>query len=139
MTDYQQQPDSYWKEKLTPEQYRILREKGTELPFSGSLNTMTEKGMYSCGACGQELFSSTAKYHSRSDWPSFWQAMDSSKIELHDDDSHGMNRVEVTCSRCGSHLGHVFEDSQQPTGQSFCINSCALNFNDINDKKEKNE
>lgn len=139
MTDYKQKPDSYWKEKLTPEQYRILRVKGTELPFTGALNTMAKNGVYSCGACGQELFSSTSKYRSHSGWPSFWQVMDTSNIELHDDVSHGMSRVEVACSRCGSHLGHVFEDGQQPSGQSFCINSCALHFNDLNDQKDKNE
>lgn len=139
MVDYRQKPDSYWKEKLTPEQYRTLREKGTEMPFSGELNAMDKDGVYTCGACGQELFSSETKYQSHSGWPSFWQAIDSSKIELHDDDSAGMHRVEALCSNCGSHLGHVFDDGPQPSGQRFCINSSSLCFLDKSIKKEKNE
>lgn len=122
-----------WKRELTPEQYRILREKGTEAPGTGEYYHSKEKGMFLCGACGQELFSSDTKYESGSGWPSFWEPVASSNVELAEDDSHGMRRVEVMCSRCGSHLGHVFEDGPaDKTGQRFCINSASL-------KLKKNE
>jgi len=117
-----------WKSKLTPEQYHILVEKGTEAPFSGELLNNKKDGMYACAACGTELFSSDTKYESGSGWPSFWSAVDDSKVKLVPDDSHGMHRTEVQCANCGGHLGHLFEDGPNPTGQRYCINSCALDF-----------
>ena len=120
-------PDEYWRKKLTPEQYRVLREKGTEIPFTGKLTSNKEKGMYTCAACGEALFSSDTKYETGSGWPSFYDAVDKNKIELFDDNSHGMHRIEVRCATCGGHLGHVFDDNT-PTGKYYCINSCSLDF-----------
>lgn len=124
--------DDEWKKKLSPERYHVLREKGTEAPFSGDLLENTDTGEYKCGACGQIIFKSDAKYHSDmpglAGWPSFAEVADSGKVELVDDDSMGMHRVEVVCSNCGSHLGHVFDDPDSPTGKHYCINSCALDF-----------
>jgi peptide-methionine (R)-S-oxide reductase len=118
-----------WKKELTPEEYRILREKGTEAPGSGELYHNKESGMYVCRACGAELFSSDAKYDSGSGWPSFWQAVDPSKITKAVDESFGMIRTEIMCARCGSHLGHVFDDGpKETTGKRFCVNSASLKF-----------
>ena len=115
-----------WQKELSPEQYRILREKGTEAPFTGEYVNTKEQGMYACAACGNQLFSSNTKFDSGTGWPSFDQAIPGS-VELHDDNSLGMHRVEVTCARCGSHLGHVFPDGpDQTTGQRYCINSACL-------------
>ncbi len=127
-----------WKKKLTPEQYQVLREKGTELPFSGKYVNHKETGNYMCVACGAELFSSDTKFDSHCGWPSFFKAK-SQNIELRDDNSHGMQRIEVLCKNCGGHLGHVFDDGPKPTGQRFCINSVALDFKKENDEKTKNE
>jgi peptide-methionine (R)-S-oxide reductase len=127
--DMKNKDEAYWKEKLTPEQYEILREKGTEPPFSGELLDNKETGMYKCAACDAELFSSDTKFESQSGWPSFYQAVGEDKIELVNDDSHGMHRIEAKCANCGSHLGHVFDDGpQDKTGKRFCINSRCLNF-----------
>ena len=126
--DFKNKPDDYWKKKLSPEQYRVLREKGTEAPGSGKFYKNSEKGMYICGACGQALCSSDTKYDSDCGWPSFDRSL-TGNVTFHDDFSHGMHRTEVTCSRCGSHLGHVFDDGpKDTTGKRFCINSLSLDF-----------
>ncbi len=118
-----------WKKKLTREQFRILREKGTEPAFTGVLLKNKSEGTYVCAACGNELFSSETKFESGSGWPSFWDIVDPKKIELREDDSFGMKRTEVLCARCGSHLGHLFDDGpKDKTGLRYCINSAALNF-----------
>jgi len=117
-----------WKKVLTPEQYRILREKGTERAFTGLYWNSHESGVYACAGCGQELFDSDTKFDSGTGWPSFWDAIDRSRVEIRDDFSHGMHRLEVVCSRCGGHLGHLFDDGPQPTGQRYCINSASLKF-----------
>lgn len=134
MTDMKHLTEEEWKEKLTPEQYHILREKGTERPFSSAVFTNNEKGMYSCAACGHELFASDAKYElDPSDpnygWPSFNQPKNREHIELREDNSFGMGRIEVICKNCGSHLGHMFKDgTNDVTGEHYCINGCALEF-----------
>lgn len=121
--------EKYWKEKLTPEQYQVVREKGTEAPFTGKYWNNHEIGMYVCVACGQPLFSSDAKFESKSGWPSFDNPVNIEHIEVHEDLSHGMQRTEVICKNCGAHLGHVFDDGpKETTGKRFCINSCSLNF-----------
>lgn len=129
MPDATKKSEEQWRKELTPEEYRILREKGTEPPGSGELYHNTEKGMYVCRGCGAELFSSDAKYDSGSGWPSFWQAVDPSKITKKTDASMGMTRTEIMCARCGSHLGHVFDDGpKETTGKRFCVNSMSLKF-----------
>ena len=117
--------DAEWRALLTPEQYHVCREKGTERAFSGAYTDTEEKGTYACVACGQLLFTSDTKFHSGTGWPSFWQPIKGGVAEV-TDHSHGMDRTEVTCSRCGSHLGHVFEDGPKPTGLRYCMNSVAL-------------
>jgi len=121
-----------WKKKLTPEQYRVLRKKGTETPGTGKFLNHDEKGMYTCAACGAELFKSDAKYESTMPgligWPSFSDAKSNSAIELHDDNELGMKRIEVTCKTCGGHLGHLFPDETSPNNKHYCINSVSLNF-----------
>jgi peptide-methionine (R)-S-oxide reductase len=126
--DLKKMPDSYWKEKLSSEQFAVCRLNGTESPFSGKYNDHYESGVYKCVACGSELFKSDDKFKSGSGWPSFSEAMDSQRVELVEDYSHGMSRVEVKCATCGSHLGHVFDDGPAPSGKRFCINSVALDF-----------
>ncbi len=118
-----------WRQKLTPEQYRVLRQQGTEAPFSGKLLYNTKAGTYVCQACGQPLFSSDTKFGTRDGWPSFYDVAKKGNVTLKDDTSFGMHRTEVVCSNCGSHLGHLFDDApEQPGGMHYCINSAALDF-----------
>jgi len=118
-------PDG-WKKRLTPEEYRILREKGTERPFTGEYCHTKSPGTYVCAGCGNELFSSETKYDSGSGWPSFWRPLSAESVATEEDDKYGMHRTEVLCRTCGGHLGHVFDDGPQPTGQRYCMNSVAL-------------
>ena len=117
-----------WRAQLTPEQYHVVRQKGTERAFSGKYNKHKEKGVYHCVACGNELFSSGTKFNSGTGWPSFYAPISADKVTEVRDVSHGMVRTEVVCSRCGGHLGHVFDDGPKPTGLRYCLNSVALDF-----------
>ena len=117
-----------WKEQLTPEEYNICINKGTEPPFSGKYNDMKEKGIYKCVACGESLFNSNTKFDSGSGWPSFWDPVSKEKIEYISDVSLGVTRTEVNCNNCGAHLGHVFDDGPKPTNRRYCINSISLSL-----------
>lgn len=122
--------DAGWKALLTPEQYRVLRQAGTEAPFSGEYVDVDEEGLYRCRACGNPLFRSDSKYHSGCGWPSFSEPISPDAVEEHVDTSHGMTRTEIRCGKCGSHLGHVFTDGPEPTGLRYCMNSVALDLDE---------
>jgi peptide-methionine (R)-S-oxide reductase len=127
--DKMNKTEEEWKNQLTPEEYEILRMKGTDTPFTGKYVDHHEDGMYACAACGASLFDSQTKFESHSGWPSFFDVASKGNVELHRDNSHGMARTEVTCAKCGSHLGHLFDDGPaDKTGQRYCINSTSLAF-----------
>ena len=119
--------EAEWKQELTPEQYHVLREKGTERPFTGKYWNAKDNGTYVCAACGNELFESGTKFDSGCGWPSFYDAKPGS-VKFHEDNTYGMHRVEVTCAQCGGHLGHIFDDGPNPTGQRYCINSVSVDL-----------
>jgi peptide-methionine (R)-S-oxide reductase len=130
MRDRVEKSDAEWREQLTPEQYEVCRKKGTEPAFTGKYHASKEDGIYRCACCGSELFDSNTKFDSGTGWPSFYAPLDDARVEAVEDLSHGMRRVEVTCARCGAHLGHVFPDGPAPTGDRYCMNSCALDLAD---------
>ena len=129
MAEPVQKSDEEWRQELTPEQYEVLRRKGTEPPFTGKYVHNHDDGMYHCAACGAALFASDTKFDSGTGWPSFTSPAVSENVITEDDHSHGMHRIEVMCAKCGGHLGHVFPDGPGPTGLRYCINSCSLDFN----------
>ena len=133
MSETAAKSDAEWQDELTPEQYEVLRRKGTEPPFSGAYVYNKESGMYRCAACGAELFASDTKFDSGTGWPSFTEPAVKANVKTEDDTSHGMRRTEVMCAACGGHLGHVFPDGPGPTGLRYCINSLSLDFEPAED------
>ena len=133
MVEKVEKSETEWRSELSPEQYEVLRNKGTERAFTGALLNNKETGMYTCAGCGAPLFSSDTKFESGSGWPSFWEPASDDRVATHEDVSHGMRRVEVTCAACGGHLGHVFPDGPHPTGDRYCINSLSLGFEPAED------
>jgi peptide-methionine (R)-S-oxide reductase len=129
--------DEEWRKTLSPEEFHVLREKGTERPFTGKLVKQEKKGTYVCAGCGAELFYSDTKFDSGTGWPSFWAPISEGSVEMKPDNSLGRRRTEVLCNHCGGHLGHVFDDGPKPTGQRFCINSVALNFKEQEESAER--
>lgn len=133
MSEKIRKSEEEWKKQLTPEQYRVAREKGTERAFTGAYWDNHKEGVYRCVGCGEPLFDSNTKFDSGTGWPSFTEPM--GNVEMEEDRSHGMRRIEVHCRKCGTHLGHVFPDGPGPSGQRYCINSCSLDFKEREDKK----
>ena len=136
MTNKIEKPESEWQQQLTPAEYRIIREKGTEAPFTGEYVNAKDPGVYRCRACGTPLFSSSTKYDSGSGWPSFYQPVDKENVAEHEDRSLFMRRTEVLCAACDAHLGHVFPDGPKPTGLRYCINSASLALDRMDPEKK---
>ena len=136
MKDKIEKTEEQWKKELTPEQFQVCRMKGTERPFTGEYYKTKEPGVYKCAACGNELFDSDTKFESGTGWPSFYKPIEQDNVETEEDDTYGMRRTEVMCSKCGAHLGHVFPDGPRPTGLRYCINSVSLKL-DAKDKTDR--